>query len=126
MKIPITENLSIETGKISQTNDRISIEFWDPSKPLNRCIIDRADLLTFREINIIANYQRTIGQTEMKIRRAGQFRPSGDELEGTEAYYEGLQEQTQNMKTIIQEIRREDAADLRRYLDRTRREEEGR
>uniref|UniRef100_A0A6M3JNM0 Uncharacterized protein n=1 Tax=viral metagenome TaxID=1070528 RepID=A0A6M3JNM0_9ZZZZ len=103
------------------TNERISIEFWDPDNPMKKSIVDRVDLLTYRQLAIIADYQRSVGKTELKIRRAGQFRPSGDELEGTEAYYVGLQEQIQNIKEILQEIRA-DAADLRRYLDRMREE----
>ena len=107
--------------KLPFTNERISIEFWDPDNPLNKCIIERVDLLTYRQLVELKETQDKQGKTELKIRRAGRFRPSGDELEETEGYYVGLQEQIQNMKTIIQEIRA-DAADLRRYLDRMREE----
>ena len=105
----------------TETKERISIEFWDPDNPLNKCIIDRVDLLTYRQIVKIAAIEYSMGRTELKIRRMGQPRPSDDELEETEGYYVGLQEQIQNMKTIIREIRA-DAADLRRYLDRMREE----
>ena len=64
--------------------ERISIEFWDPSKKMNRCIIDRADLLTYRQLVELADYQRELGRTELKIRRAGQFCSSGNELERKE------------------------------------------
>jgi len=59
--------------------ERISIEFWDPSKKMNRCIIDRADRLTYQQLAVIADYQRELGRTELKIRRAGQFRPCNPE-----------------------------------------------
>ena len=55
--------------KIPQTNDRISIEFWDPSKKMNRYIIDRADRLTYRQLVDLAEIQLSVGRTEMKIRR---------------------------------------------------------
>ena len=70
--------------RIEETGERISIEFWDPRKPLNKCIIDRADRLTYQQLAVIADYQRELGRTELKIRRAGQFCSSGNELERKE------------------------------------------
>ena len=55
-------------NRIEET-EWISIEFWDPSKKMNRCIIDRADRLTYQQLVELADYQRSIGRTEMKIRR---------------------------------------------------------
>ena len=82
MNLQLTDNMTMdtETGNVTRSKERISIEFWDPSKKMNRCIIDRADRLTYQQLAVIADYQRELGRTELKIRRAGQFRPSGDEL----------------------------------------------
>jgi len=55
-------------NRIEET-EWISIEFWDPSKKMNRCIIDQADRLTYQQLVELADYQRSIGRTEMKIRR---------------------------------------------------------
>ena len=66
----------------TETEERISIEFWDPDNPRNKCIVDRVDLLTYQQIVKIAAIEYSMmGRTELKIRRTGQFRPSGDELE---------------------------------------------
>ena len=73
MNLQLTGNMTMdtETGDVTRSKERISIEFWDPSKKMNRCIIDRADKLTYKQLVELSNIQRSIGRTEMKIRREG-------------------------------------------------------
>ena len=66
----------------TETEERISIEFWDPDNPRNKCIVDRVDLLTYRQIVKLSHLEYSMmGRTELKIRRMDQPRPSDDELE---------------------------------------------
>ena len=72
-RLPKNLDPQLVAKTISQQIDgeRISIEFWDPSKKMNRGIIDRADRLTYKQLVELSNIQRSIGRTEMKIRREG-------------------------------------------------------
>ena len=72
MNIPITRDkiMDLETGQITKTGERISIEFWDPQNEMNKCIIDDTSRYTPDQLARLADYQRNeLGRSEMKIRR---------------------------------------------------------
>ena len=69
LKLTTNMTLNTETGQVSRTPKKITIEFFDPHNHMNRCIIDRADRYTMAELETLAEIQRMTGRSEMKIRR---------------------------------------------------------
>ena len=73
MNLPLTRThfMNTETGDVTKAPERITIEFFDPTNHMNRCIIDWADRYSLDELDTLAKIQRMTGRSEMKIKREG-------------------------------------------------------
>jgi len=73
MNLPLTRNsiMNLKTGDVTKAPEKITIEFFDPKNHMNRCILDNAGRYSLPELEALAEIERMIGRTEVKIRRKG-------------------------------------------------------